>query len=53
MNKSGFVNVGDKVCLKRFGRWTVDAIDGGYIYLSRKVRGAWEFWKVLETRTFA
>lgn len=53
MNKAMFVQAGDKVAFKGMGRWTVDAVSDGYLYLSRKVRGSVEKWKVLATRTFA
>ena len=52
MHKSGCINVGDRVAFKGLGTWRVPAMDGQYLYLQRKVRGAIESWKVLATRTF-
>ncbi len=54
MNKIGMVNVGDRIGLgKGKGTWRVDAMDGQYLYLSRRIRGAVETWKMLATRSFS
>jgi len=66
MIKSQLVRPGDVVQLKRLGTWTVDAVEDGYVTLSRVVHGAQsvtsrnmrtastvEYWKVREERVWA
>jgi hypothetical protein len=66
MIKSAIVHPGDVVQLKRLGTWKVDAIEDGYVTLSRIVHGSRsttsrnvrtkssvEYWKIREERVWA
>lgn len=54
MNKSTIVQVGQRISMgKGRGSWLIVAMDGQYLYLQRRIRGAMESWKVLATRSFS